>query len=66
MRDVYDLWEAQDIENERRRMRRPQCSSCREHIQDEYLFLINDEFICTECLVRDFRKETEDYLDECD
>lgn len=64
MRDVYDLWESHDNEQERWRMRRPRCSSCREHIQDEHLFLINDEIICTECLIRDFRKETEDYTDE--
>lgn len=64
--DNYDLWEAHDIKQERERMRRPKCSLCGEHIQDEHLFLINDEFICTECLITNFKKETEDYIDECD
>ena len=66
MIDVYDLWEAQDIKQECLRMRRPQCTTCGEHIQDEHLFIINDEFVCTECLIREFRKDTEDYIDEYD
>jgi formylmethanofuran dehydrogenase subunit E len=48
--DNYDLWEAHDIEMERRRMRRPECSLCGEHIQQEDAVCIHGEYICDECL----------------
>ena len=37
--------------------KRPVCSVCGEHIQDEHYYLINDENICPECLENEFRKE---------
>jgi formylmethanofuran dehydrogenase subunit E len=40
----------------------PVCERCGKPIQDEHLYLINDEFVCPECLYRDFRKDTEDYV----
>lgn len=40
----------------------PRCERCRKPIQDEYLYLINDEFICPACLDRDFRKDVNDYI----
>ena len=40
----------------------PVCERCGEPIQDEHLYLINDEFVCQECLDRDFRKDTNDYV----
>lgn len=44
----------------------PVCERCGEPIQDEYLYLINDEFVCQECLDRDFKKETDDYTEHHD
>lgn len=41
----------------------PVCENCGEPIQDEHLFLINDEFLCWECLKENYRKRTEDYCD---
>lgn len=61
--DNYDMWEAQDIERERRRARLPVCETCGEPIQDEHFYDINDEFICEECLKNNFRKNTEDYCE---
>ena len=60
--DVYDLWEAHDREQAKRLERLPVCEICGEPIQDEHLYLINDEFVCPACLERDFRKDTEDYV----
>jgi formylmethanofuran dehydrogenase subunit E len=48
--DNFDIWEAHDIEQERRRMRRPECSECGEHIQDEKAYYINGEWICENCM----------------
>lgn len=41
--------------------KRPVCVDCGEHIQDDVFFLINDEAICPECLVDNYRKYTDDY-----
>lgn len=35
---------------------RPKCACCGEPIQDEYAFEINDELICEECLLVNYRK----------
>ena len=60
--DNYSQWEANEQEQEKRLAELPVCSVCSEPIQDEHLYLINDEFICPECLDRDFRKDTDDYV----
>ena len=64
MIDVYDLWVAQDIEKERRLARRPICSFCDNRIQDEDAYLINGEFICQECLDKDFKINVEEFIDD--
>lgn len=40
----------------------PNCDICGKPIQDKHLYLINDEFVCQDCLERDFRKWTDDYV----
>ena len=52
-----------DAQQSRNLERLPVCENCGEPIQDEHLFLINDEFICEECLKNNFRKRTEDYCE---
>ena len=42
--------------------RLPECSYCGEKVQDEFLYCINDEIICNQCLNDNFRKETEYYV----
>ena len=37
----------------------PVCSCCGEHIQDEYAWLINDEWYCNECADFEFRRAVE-------
>lgn len=61
--DNYDLWEAHDREQTKRLERLPVCERCGEPIQDEHLYLINDEFVCLDCLDRDFKKRTDDYVE---
>lgn len=41
----------------------PKCGICGESIQDECMYLINDEFVCQECLDRDFRKYVDDFCE---
>lgn len=60
--DAYD----QFLSRERRQQKwldsLPKCGICGEPIQDEHCYLINDEFVCPVCLDRDFRKDTDDYV----
>ncbi len=60
--DNYDIWEAHDIEMERRLARRPVCEDCGEHIQDETAFFINGCWICESCM-DNFREVVEDYIE---
>ena len=41
----------------------PKCSYCSEHIQDDYLYEIDGEIICEECVNENFRKNVEDYIE---
>lgn len=61
--DPLDDFDRHDREQAKELEKLPVCEICGEAIQDEHLYLINDEFICPACLERDFRKRTEDYTD---
>ena len=56
-------FERHDREQAKQLERLPVCERCGEPIQDDHLYLINDEFVCPECLERDFRKDTDDYVE---
>ena len=58
--DNYDIWEAHDIEMERRLARRPVCDRCGKHIQDETAVEIFGKMICESC-IDDLRVSLEDY-----
>lgn len=55
--DNYDLWERHDAEQEARAEELPECYYCGKRIYDEYAWEINDEWVCTDCLVKHHRKE---------
>lgn len=52
-----------DAEQSRWLKKRPVCSECGEHIQDEHCYEINDELICEECLEQNHRKWVDDYAE---
>lgn len=41
----------------------PKCSCCKHHIQDDFLYDIDDVLICEGCLEQNFRKRIEDYIE---
>ena len=41
----------------------PECDYCGSKIQDEFLYCINDEIICEDCLNDHFRKDVDDYVE---
>lgn len=61
--DNYSVWEQQELRRCAQLRKRPICDVCGEHIQDEYFYHINGEFICEFCLDQFYRKETEDFTE---
>lgn len=60
--DNYDRWVRHDAEQQRQLQKLPVCTYCGEPVQDDYLYLINDEIMCMDCLNDHFRKDVEDYV----
>lgn len=50
MPDNYSQWEAHEREQEKWLSRRPVCSDCEQHIQEDSAFYINGEWICENCM----------------
>lgn len=42
----------------------PVCSFCKNPITAEKLYIINDDFVCEECLKRHYQYDTDDYVRE--
>lgn len=61
MIDNYEIWAAHDAEMERRQELLPRCERCGEPL-DTYLFEIDDEVLCEDCVAAKFRRNVEDYL----
>lgn len=61
--DNYSQWESREREQEKWLLKRPVCSRCWKHIQDERAWRINDELVCDECAESEFRVWTEDYIE---
>ena len=50
-----------DSEQQKKLEKRPVCSQCGEHIQDESAYFIFDKWVCNECM-EDFKEDIyEDY-----
>ncbi len=58
--DNYDRWKQHDAEQEAALERLPGCCECGEHIQDEYAYYINGEWICERCMNENYRKEVQE------
>lgn len=54
---------AWDEEQERKLEKLPVCDYCNERIDEDYYFDIDGEFYHEECLCKQFRKSTEDYIE---
>lgn len=57
----FELW---DAEQSKQIEKLPKCRICNEPIQDDYLFEIDGELICEDCLKNEYRQETEKYISE--
>ena len=62
--DNYDIWEAHDIENERKKARLPVCDNrkCRRQIDGDYYWEIEGDILCEKCAILLYRKNVEDFI----
>ena len=63
MMDNHDLFVQHDAEQSAWEERLPKCDFCGEPIQDEYLYDIDGEIYCEECMKEHFRKSVDKYMD---
>lgn len=54
---------AWDAEQERERQKLPKCEYCRDPIDTEKCYKINDILVCPDCLDRKHKVRTEDYVE---
>lgn len=62
--DYNDLYDEYEAEQERKLSKLPKCDCCGEPITDDYFYNIDGTYICEGCLERDYRKKTDDYIEE--
>lgn len=58
--DNYGMWERHQRAMDMRLGRRPVCSICGEHIQDDVAYNINGGLVCRDCLEMNFQVYLED------
>ena len=64
MYDNYEAWKMHDAEENESLDRLPVCDYCGEPIQDEYLYEIDGELYCEDCMKEHFRKPTDKYMED--
>ncbi len=60
--DYNDLHDRYEAEREKELEKLPECCYCGEHIQQDYAYCINDEWICDDC-IDFFRKSVESFIE---
>ena len=59
--DYLDQWSEHNRQQEEEIKKLPKCDYCGAPIFEDHFYLINDEYVCPECLEEHFKKRTEDY-----
>ena len=59
--DNYDAYERHEAEQEAWLKKRPICEKCGEPIQDDYLFDVDGDLYCEDCMKDLYRKDAENY-----
>lgn len=62
MGDPLDDFRRYDAEQEEALKNLPVCCECEEHIQDEYLYDFDGDYICEECLKTYHRRAVDDFV----
>ena len=61
--DPVSDFDRYDAAQNKQLSRLPECVYCERPIQDDFLYLVNDEFICESCLENHFKKPTDNYIE---
>lgn len=62
--DYTDQYQEYEAEQEARLENYPRCDCCGEPILDEYFYDIDGTYFHENCLKEEFRKKTEDYMED--
>jgi formylmethanofuran dehydrogenase subunit E len=52
-----------DAERQKEEESLPKCDICGEPIQDDYLYDLDGNLVCEECLIDNFKKPVDNYID---
>ena len=61
--DYNELFDRYDEKQQREMDKLPKCEYCGEPITNDFLYNINGDIICEDCLNDNFRKHVDDYMD---
>ena len=50
-------------EQEERLSKYPECACCGKHITDDFLYYIEGDTYCEECMLDEYRRPTDDFMD---
>lgn len=53
-----------DAEQERAMQKYPECACCGKRITDDFLFYIEGDIYCEECMEDEFRRPVDDFIKE--
>lgn len=62
--DNYDAFVAHEERKEEVDYKLPVCSDCKGEITEDYLYYIEDEIFCSDCMMKHYRKPVEDFMRE--
>lgn len=62
--DNYDIYCAYEAEQERQMERLPVCCHCDNPITADFLFKIEGDLWCEECMLDEFRKPVDDFIEQ--
>lgn len=62
--DYNDLHDEYEAEQERNLDKFPKCDCCGEPITDDYFYDIDGTYYCEDCLISEYRKNTDDYMED--
>lgn len=62
--DNYDIYREYEDEQERMERRLPVCCCCDNPIGDDFLYEIDGDLYCEECMKDEFRRLTDNFMDE--
>lgn len=60
--DNYDAFVAHQTEQDRKEEELPRCDYCNKRINDDYVYDIDGDIICEDCLRKHYRQPIENYI----